>query len=129
NRRFGHIWVYVLYNYEDTPHDLFERVRDLLAWGVAAYPMRYQPLSGEHAFEKDSYISPNWTFEQLNMVAQARRVIGYGGALPPYEGLVRKFCNARNFDEAFVLYSNKGIGSRPAYLRRKSLGDGFELRE
>ena len=103
SRRFGHICVYVLYNYEDTPEELFERVRDLLAWGVAAYPMRYQPLSGEHAFEKDSYISPNWSFEHLNMVAQARRVIGYGGALPPYTGLVKKFLNARNFEEAFEL--------------------------
>ena len=30
-RRFGHIVCYVLYNYRDTPEDLFERVRDLLA--------------------------------------------------------------------------------------------------
>jgi len=124
--RFGHICVYVLYNYEDTPEDLFERISDLLAWGVAAYPMRYQPLSGEHAFEKDSYVSPNWTTEQLNMVAQARRVIGYGGALPPYEGLIKKFEKANNFEEAFALYSNKGVNSRP---RIKSNGEGFELRE
>jgi len=128
-RRLGHICVYVLYNYEDTPEDLFARVRDLLAWGVAAYPMRYQPLSGEEAFEKDSFISPSWSFEQLNMVAQARRVIGYGGALPPYEGLVKKFLNARNFEEAFELRSKKGIEARPAYLGRKSPGEGFELRE
>ncbi len=61
------------------------------------------------------------------MVQMARRVIGYGGAFPPYEGLVRKFADARSFEEAFELRSKKGIDSRPK--RRKSEGDGFELRE
>jgi hypothetical protein len=88
--------------------------------------MRYQPLSGEHALEKDSYISPNWTIEELNMVQMARRVIGYGGALPPYKGLQEKFMNARNFEEAFELRDKKGVDSRP---KKKKVGDGFELRE
>ncbi len=97
------MFSYVLFNYQDKPEDLFERVRDLLDWGIAAYPMRYQPLTGQGALEKDSYVSPNWTMEQLEMVAAARRVIGFGGAFPPYEGLVRKFLDARSFDEAFTL--------------------------
>jgi hypothetical protein len=125
--RYSHMVCYVLYNFRDTPEDLFERVRDLLAWGIAAYPMRYQPLNGEMALEKDSYISPNWTFEQLNMVAMARRVIGYGGALPPYKGLQEKFLRAKNFEDAFELRSKKGLRSRPK--GRKSIGEGFELRE
>lgn len=125
--RVRHICSYVLYNHRDTPEDLFGRIRDLLAWGVAAYPMRYQPLSGEHALEKDSYIAPTWTIEQLNMVAMARRVIGFGGAFPPYEGLVKKFLNARNFEEAFALYNDKGRNSLPKKV--KSGGEGFELRE
>jgi hypothetical protein len=70
----------------------------------------------------------NWAIEQLNMVAQARRVIGYGGALPPYEGLIKKFCDAQTFEQAFALRSNKGVHAKPAYLRKKP-GDGFELRE
>ncbi len=37
------------------------------------------------------------------MIAQARRVIGYGGAFPPHEGLRKKFLEARNFEEAFAL--------------------------
>ena len=123
-RRLSHICCYVLYNYRDTPADLFERVRDLLAWGIAAYPMRYQPLAGDDALNKDAYISPNWTIEELNMVVQARRVIGFGGALPPYKGLQEKFANARDFHDAFSLRSKKGLTSRP---RAKSSGDGFEL--
>ena len=100
------IVVYCLYGYLDTPEDFLERIRDLITWGVVAYPMRYQPLE---PCNKDSYISPNWTSEQLEMIAKARRVIGYGGAFPPYEGLRRKFTNARTFEEAFEL--------RPPHIR------------
>lgn len=107
DHRKRHIISYVLYNYKDTPQDLFERIRDLLEWGIASYPMRYQPLNGPQAFEKDSYIAPDWSWEELEMVARARRVIGYGGAFPPYEGLRRKFLDARNFNEAFGLYEYK----------------------
>lgn len=49
-------------------------------------------------------MSQNWTEEYLDMVASARRVIGYGGAFPPYKGLVNKFNKAKNFFEAFELY-------------------------
>jgi len=37
------------------------------------------------------------------MVAKARRVLGYGDAFPPYEGLKKKILDARNFEEAFRL--------------------------
>jgi hypothetical protein len=92
--------VYCLYGYLDMPDDFLERIRDLITWGVVAYPMRYQPLE---LCKKDSYIYPNWNREQLEMIAKARRVIGYGSAFPPYEGLKRKFLNARTLSEAFEL--------------------------
>jgi len=94
------IIVYCLYGYLDKPEDFLDRLRDLTDWGVVAYPMRYQPLE---PCVKDSYISQNWTKEQLEMIAKARRVIGYGGAFPPYEGLRRKLSDAKNFKEAFEL--------------------------
>jgi hypothetical protein len=49
------------------------------------------------------------------MVADARRVIGFGGAFPPYDGLRKKFNSASIFSEAF--------GLRPA--RTESLEDQF----
>ena len=98
------IMCYVLFNFHDTPEDLFERVRNLLDWGVVAYPMRFQPLD---CLEKDKYVSPSWTSEQLELVANSRRVIGFGGAFPPYEGLRNKFDRARDFEEAFGLYRTK----------------------
>lgn len=62
--------------------------------------MRYEPLG---AMVKNQYISPNWTREQLELVAEARRVIGYGGAFPPYEGLKKKVLDAGDFEKAFEL--------------------------
>ena len=100
------IVVYCLYGFLDTPLDFLERVTNLINWGVVAYPMRYQPLE---PCDKDSYVSPNWKPEQLEMIARARRVIGYGGAFPPYEGLQKKFINAKSFEEAFSLRPPKKV--------------------
>ncbi len=94
------IIVYCLYNHLDTPEDFLNRIKDLLEWEVVAYPMRYEPLKPR---PKNTHISRNWTAEQLEMVADARRVIGYGGAFPPYEGLKKKILNAKNFEKAFKL--------------------------
>lgn len=95
------IVVYTLFNFEkDTPEDFFQRVKDLLTWGVCSYPMRYQPLN---TLEKNSYISPNWTKEEIDMVQKARRVLGFSGAFPSYKGLVLKIQKAKNFYEAFLL--------------------------
>jgi len=95
------IIAYCLYNHkDDTPQDFLNRIQDLLEWGVVVYPMRYEPLEPR---PKNTYVSPSWTTEQLQMVAKARRVIGYGGAFPPYEGLKKKILEAKDFDKAFEL--------------------------
>ncbi|MDH7511240.1 MAG: hypothetical protein QHH04_09410 [Methanolinea sp.] len=98
NRR--EIFVYTLFNYIESPEDFLNRVRDILNWGVVCYPMRYEPL---YTLEKNIYVSPKWTNQQIEMVQQARRVIGFGGAFPPYTGLVNKFNEATCFEEAFEL--------------------------
>ena len=94
------ILVYCLYNYEDTPEFFLKRIKDLMKWGVVAYPMRYEPLEPR---PKNTYVSPSWRPDQLEMIADARRVIGYGGSFPPYKGLRKKILKARNFQEAFSL--------------------------
>ena len=98
NRRRMH--VYTLYNFLDTPEDFLERVVRLLSWGVVSYPMRYEPLN---SLVKNKYISPHWTPHRLEMLAKARRVLGFGGAFPPYKGLLSKLKNADTFEEAFSL--------------------------
>lgn len=109
NRR--KIFIYSLYNFYDsiqshgdTPSTFFERIKHIAELGCVSYPMRFEPLN---SLKKNQYVSPLWTPERLEMIAKARRVIGYGGAFPPYEGLVKKFRMARNFDEAFGLYPQK----------------------
>jgi hypothetical protein len=91
---------YVLYNYVDTPDDFFQRIRDLIQWGVVSYPMRFEPLN---SLEKNCYVGPKWTAEELEMVADARRVLGTHGAFPPFEGLKIKFERANSFQDAFSL--------------------------
>ena len=94
------IIVYTLYNFADNPEDLYERILDLLHWGVAAYPMRFEPLC---SLQKHAYVGINWTADDLDLVGRARRVIGYAGAFPPYKPLIDKFDKAGNFKEAFTL--------------------------
>lgn len=94
------IMVYVLFNYTDTPDDFFMRTKQLLLNGVVVYPMRYEPLC---ALRKNEFISPNWSAKWLNLVQQARRVMGFAGAFPPYAPLVRKFDRADSFNKAFEL--------------------------
>lgn len=96
--------VYVMFNYKDTPDDFLGRVQDLLSWGVAVYPMRYQPTD---ALKKDSYVAPGWTPELLEMVADARRVLGVHGAWPSYEALKRKFMDAPDLRSALKLRNPK----------------------
>jgi len=94
------IMVYTLYNYEDDPNEFLERVRNVMNWGAVCYPMRYEPLD---ALEKNKFVSKNWTTRTLEMVQDARRVLGYGGAFPPYRPLVNKFQRAGCFEDAFSL--------------------------
>jgi len=100
------ILVYALYNFTDSPQDFFERMKDILTWGAVCYPMRYQPLN---TLRKNSFIAPKWDPVRLEAVQRARRVIGYGGAFPPYEGILKvKVEKCKTFDEAFGEFMNKG---------------------
>lgn len=98
------IMVYTLYNYTDDPEDFFERVKQVLSWRAVCYPMRYEPID---TLEKNKYQAPKWDTTRLEMIQDARRVIGYGGAFPPYEGLTNKFERASCFDKAFALHPVK----------------------
>ena len=98
------IIVYTLYNFTDTPDQFWQRVTDLLHWGAVSYPMRYEPLN---SLTKNRYVSPHWTAEQLEIVAASRRVLGAGGAFPPYKGLVEKLTHAKSFEDAFSIRGSR----------------------
>ena len=108
------ILIYILFNFDnDTPDDLLNRMLDVMEWGAVSYPMRYQPIKLPYALEKDSYIASNWTQEELEMVADARRVLGYHGAFAPYIKLREKFSHARNLKEALVLRPKREVKKTP----------------
>jgi len=93
------ILVYTLYNFRDDPQDFFNRLKDILQWGAVCYPMRFEPL---RSLYKNRYIAPKWDPVRLNAIQRARRVIGYGGAFPPYKGMLKvKVEKCKTFDEAF----------------------------
>ncbi|MBI0582461.1 MAG: hypothetical protein JET69_05535 [Methanomassiliicoccales archaeon] len=99
------ILFYCLYNFfsegvGDDPSSFLQRTIDVLDLGCVSYPMRYEPWN---SLQKNSYVSPLWTTGQLELIAKARRVIGFGGAFPPYEGLIKKLKNASGLDEAFSI--------------------------
>ena len=71
-----------------------------MEWGSSSYPMRFIPLD---SLDKNKYISPLWTKEQLEMVAKARRVIGFGGSFIPYKAFVDKTMDSKTFEEAMYL--------------------------
>lgn len=92
--------VYVLYNYNSTPHDFWQRVCELLSAGVVVYPMRYESLN---SLEKGQYIDKGWSKQEIEMVIKALRVMGIHGAFPPHEGLIKKITQAQDFYQAFSL--------------------------
>ena len=112
--------VYCLYNFDETPNEFFQRVRIILNAGCAAYPMRYQAIEGKHALTKNSFIDwdAGWTPELAERVEKFRRIVGYGGGLPPYRELVNKFNRAHNFEEAFEIYP-KGVKHSDVYKLTK----------
>lgn len=93
------ILVYTLYNFTDGPQDFFERMKDILRWGAVCYPMRYEPL---RTLFKNQYVAPKWDAVKLNAIQRARRVIGYGGAFAPHEGMLKvKVEESKTFEDSF----------------------------
>ena len=64
---------YLLYNFNDTPHDLYYRLRvnvDLceeLDVSVYSFPMKYHPIRDEHSHDRD-YIGKNWNRKYIRAV-------------------------------------------------------------
>ncbi len=71
-----------------------------MEWGASAYPMRFIPLD---SLTRSGFVSPLWTSDQLEMIADTRRVLGYAGTFVPHKGLVDKILSSKNFEEAMEL--------------------------
>ncbi len=102
---------YMLYNFwdehhskGDTPDDFLLRLKNLMTWGASVYPMRFIPLN---SLTRTGYVSPLWTHDKLEMIADARRVLGFAGTWVPYKALADKFLSAECFEQAMELRPKK----------------------
>ncbi|MHB1813010.1 MAG: hypothetical protein ACYCPR_11485 [Thermoplasmataceae archaeon] len=62
--------------------------------------MRFIPLN---SLTRTGYISTLWNAEQLEMIANAGRVLGFAGTWVPYRALADKFIYAETFEQAMEL--------------------------
>lgn len=106
---------YVLHNFfdekhkkGDTPLDFLHRIQDLMKWGSSAYPMRFIPLD---SLTRRGYVSPLWTEEKLEMIADARRVLGYAGTFVNYKALANKFLGSTTLEEAMTIRPKESTGA------------------
>lgn len=64
---------YLLYNYKDTPIDLYKRLKinvelcDELDIDIYSFPMKYHPLYGEHSHDRN-YIGKHWNLKYIRAV-------------------------------------------------------------
>lgn len=109
-QRARDIILYELYNFRDTPQDLFSRIKMACDWKAVSYPMRFQPIKGIMALTKDAYVDHGWTPNILEVVAYGRRVLGIHGALPPTNALHKKLEQSTDLRELFKINHRKGLG-------------------
>ncbi len=93
---------YILYNYKDSPEDLYERLKinidlcEKLDLHIYSFPMKYIPIYGEEAKKRD-YVGPKWNKKFLGAI-QAILNVNKGIVVPPNnnDGKGRSF-----FEKAF----------------------------
>lgn len=78
---------YILYNYKDTPEDLYERLRinielsENLKVHIYSFPMKYIPVYGEESKNRE-YIGANWNKKFIGAI-QAILNVNKGVVVPP----------------------------------------------
>ena len=73
------ISVYVLIGFKDSPEDARARLEIVRSWGATPNPMRYQPLD---ALERNAYMAPGWTDEELKKMMRYYSNLRYVGPVP-----------------------------------------------
>lgn len=64
---------YLLYNFKDTPQDLYHRLRvnvdlcEILDVSIYSFPMKYHPIRDEHSHDRD-YIGEHWNRKYIRAI-------------------------------------------------------------
>ena len=133
---------YMLYNFMDTPEDLFERMylnvllKEELDIDIYSFPMRYQPTYLPHR----RHVGPKWNpyyLRSMQVILQATRGIVSGS--PEFFRIAFGETQAQFFDildmpHRFIFYRNwfengAGKGEYEEYKKQKSRLSSIELGE
>jgi len=57
---------YIMYGYHDSPTDALHRANVIKSLGIKSFVQRFQPIEGEHALVKDSWVGPEWTDQEMH---------------------------------------------------------------
>lgn len=60
------ISCYVLFGFRDTPDDALYRAETIKAQRIKPFLQRFQPIEGEQALVKDSWVGPGWTTDEMH---------------------------------------------------------------
>ena len=121
---------YMLYNFMDTPEDLYQRMRlninlnERLGIRIWSFPMRYQPVT----LKDRSHVGPRWTRYQLRsfqIMLQATKGIVSGSPeffARAYGNSVEEFLHLLSLPHGFIFNrSHYEIGGQGADLKSKYL--------
>ena len=112
---------YLLYNYKDTPEDLYERLRinvnlcDELGVSIYSFPMKYHPIHGEEQAEIDyshnrDYIGKHWNRKYIRAIQailnSTKGKVGKGTSFfeEAFGKNVEEFKELLEMPEMFILY-------------------------
>ena len=126
---------YMLYNFMDTPVDLYERMKlnirlnEDLGIRIWSFPMRYQPVT----LKDRSHVGKNWNryyLRSFQIMLQATRGIVSGNPsffARAYGDDRQKFLRMLSFPHSFIFYRNhyELEGGRPVFDEYTALRDRF----
>lgn len=88
--------VYTLYNYLDSPEDLYYRLKECISLYARPYAMRYMPLDALDT----KYVGPNWTKQQARNFRRILLHLSWGTmCIHPFTGYVDR--NIEIFNQIF----------------------------
>jgi hypothetical protein len=129
NMKGSYVWVYCLYNFEDTPADLYYRMKEVCNFNYNAIPLRYMPLD---ALDR-KYVGKHWTKKMLRNFLTLLWRCSNNATIATPSGFRRNVfgSNGEEFEELLRsnLESNKLHTTYIKSKRMRESGLGFQKKE
>ncbi len=128
-----HLSNYILYNYKDTPEDLWERLNlniDLnneLDLKIYSFPMKYIPLFGEESKDRKYVDEPNWNWQYIRGVQRILNVMK-GAVMPNKSFFYRAFGESKEEFIRILHMPEKLLMSRGRDVKKNSNETDWNLK-